>query len=67
MNTLIRTCVMVPGILGRLSRLIGVNGYAFSYAVPSGLEVIKLEVSLKLEIKHNDYLRPQAANHCALF
>ena len=36
-----------------------------------GLEVIKLEYSLKLKIKRNDWLladtSPQAANHCALF
>ena len=36
-----------------------------------GLDVIKLEYSLKLKIKHNDWLLadtcPQAANHCALF
>ena len=35
------------------------------------LEVIKLEYSLELKIKHNDWLLadmcPQAANHCALF
>ena len=37
----------------------------------SALEVIKLEHSLKLKIKHNDWLHIdtclQAANHCALF
>ena len=37
----------------------------------SGLEVIKLEYSLRLKIKRNDWLLadmcPQAANHCALF
>ena len=36
----------------------------------SGLEVIKLEYSLKLKIKRNDWLLadtcPKAANHCAL-
>ena len=36
-----------------------------------GLEVIKLEYSLRLKIKHNDWLIadmcPQAANHCPLF
>ena len=36
-----------------------------------GLEVIKLEYSLKLKIKRNDWLLadtcPQAANHCAVF
>ena len=36
-----------------------------------GLEVIKLEASLRLKIKRNDWLLadtcPQAANHCALF
>ena len=36
-----------------------------------GLEVIKLEYSLKLTIKRNDWLFadtcPQAANPCALF
>ena len=36
-----------------------------------GLEVIKLELILRLKIKHNDWLLadtcPQAANHCALF
>ena len=36
-----------------------------------GLEVIKLEYSLRLKIKCNDWLLadtcPQAANHCALF
>ena len=36
-----------------------------------GPEVIKLEYSLRLEIKHNDWLLadtcPQVANHCALF
>ena len=37
----------------------------------SGLKVIKLEYSLKLKIKRNDWLLAdmclQAANHCALF
>ena len=37
----------------------------------SGLEVIKLEYSLKLKIKRNDWLLAdtclQAANHCVLF
>ena len=37
----------------------------------TGIEVIKLEYSLKLKIKQNDWLLadtcPQAANHCALF
>ena len=36
-----------------------------------GLEAIKLEYSLRLKIKRNDWLLadtcPQAANHCALF
>ena len=36
-----------------------------------GIDVIKLEYSLKLKIKHKDWLFvdtcPQAANHCALF
>ena len=36
-----------------------------------GLEVIKLEFSLRLKIERNDWLIadtcPQAANHCALF
>ena len=36
-----------------------------------GLEVIKLEVILRLKIKRNDWLLadmcPQAANQCALF
>ena len=40
-------------------------------AVRPGLEVIKLEFILRLEIKHNDWLLadtcPQAANHCTLF
>ena len=35
-----------------------------------GLEVIKLEIILKLKIKRNDWLPadtcPQAANHCSL-
>ena len=39
--------------------------------VQPGLEVIKLEYSLKLKIKRNDWLLantcPQAANHCVLF
>ena len=38
---------------------------------PPGLEIIKLEYSLRLKIKRNDWLLadmcPQAANHCALF
>ena len=38
---------------------------------PPGPEVIKLEYSLKLKIKRNDWLHadtcPQAANHCTLF
>ena len=42
-----------------------------SIALSPGLEVIKLEFSLKLKIKHNDWLLAdmclQAANHCALF
>ena len=37
----------------------------------AGLEVIKLEYSLKLKINPNDWLLadmyPQVANHCALF
>ena len=37
----------------------------------AGLEVIKLEYSLRLKIKRNDWLLadtcPHAANHCALF
>ena len=37
----------------------------------TGLEVIKLEIILRLKIKHIDWLLgdtcPQAANHCALF
>ena len=37
----------------------------------SGLEVIKLELILRLKIMYNDWLLadtyPQAANHCALF
>ena len=37
----------------------------------SGLEVIKLEYSLRLKIKRNDWLHadkcPQAANCCTLF
>ena len=41
-----------------------------SKALVPGLEVIKLEYSLKLKIKGNDWLLvdtcPQAANHCAL-
>ena len=41
-----------------------------SYFFTTGLEVIKLEYSLKLKVKHNDWLHadtcPQAANHCAL-
>ena len=32
-----------------------------------GLEVIKLEYSIKVETKHNDCTCPQAANRCALF
>ena len=36
----------------------------------SGLDVIQLEYSFKLKIRHNDLLLadtcPQAANHCAL-
>ena len=37
--------------------------------VRPGLEVIKLEYSLRLKIKRNDWLLtcPQAANQCALF
>ena len=41
------------------------------YFVGPGLEVIKLESSLRLKNKRNDWLLadtcPQAANHCALF
>ena len=43
----------------------------FSIVFTSGLEVIKLEYSLKLKIKRKYWLLadtcPQAANHCALF
>ena len=43
----------------------------YSGCLNSGLEVIKLEYSLKLKVKPNDWLladtSPQAANHCALF
>ena len=39
--------------------------------ISAGPEVIKLEYSLKLKIKYNDWLLedtcPQVANHCALF
>ena len=42
-----------------------------NYQYQSGLKVIKLEYSLRLKIKRNDWLLadtcPQAANHCALF
>ena len=45
------------------------GGYAIN-VVRQCLEVIKLEYSLKLKIKCNDWLLvdtcPQAANHCAL-
>ena len=41
------------------------------YQITPGLEVIKLENSLGLKIKRNDWLLadtcPQAANDCALF
>ena len=47
-----------------------VTFHRFSCVKP-GLEVIKLEYSLKLKIKRNDWLLadtcPQTANHCALF
>ena len=43
----------------------------FANARSPGPEVIKLEYSIKLKIKRNDWLLadtcPQAANHCALF
>ena len=43
----------------------------FVDSIVPGLEVIKLEYSLRLKIKRNDWLLaytcPQAANHCALF
>ena len=43
----------------------------YVYQTLLGLEVIKFEYSLKLQIKHNDWLLadtcPQATNHCALF
>ena len=39
--------------------------------VSTGLEVLKLEYSLRLKIKRNDWLHadtcPQSANHCPLF
>ena len=39
--------------------------------INTGIEVLKLEYSLKLKIKLNDWLLadtcPQAANHCDLF
>ena len=45
--------------------------HMLSLSMTPGLEVIKLEYSLRLEIKRNDWLLvdtcPQAANHCALF
>ena len=44
--------------------------FSFCFVGP-GLEVIKLQYSLRLKIKRNDWLLadtcPQAANHCALF
>ena len=44
---------------------------AFLVVLWTGLEVIKLEYSLRLKIKRNDWLLadtcPQAAKHCALF
>ena len=48
-----------------------VGGGVFVDRIVPGLEVIKLEHSLRLKIKRNDWLIadtcPQAANICALF
>ena len=48
-----------------------VNHKCLSSRNLSGLEVIKLDFTLKLKIKRNDWLLadtcPQAANHCTLF
>ena len=54
---------------GIYSKCIHATSYTLSKG--PGLEVIKLEYSLKLKIKRNDWLLsdtcPQAANHCAIF
>ena len=47
----------------------------YSFAIfcrgKAGIKVIKLEYSIRLKLKHNDWLLAdtcrQAANHCALF
>ena len=56
----------------RCSASLPQSAVGWSVIVPfHGLEVIILEYSLKLKIKHNDWLLadtcPQAANYCALF
>ena len=48
-----------------------IKGFAEIMQYKSGPKVITLEYSLKLRIKHNDWLLadtcPQAANHSSLF
>ena len=55
---------------GKWYDLVFKNMYA-AVDVDTGPEVIKLEYSLKLKIKSNNWLLvdtcPQAANHCTLF
>ena len=50
---------------------IHIRGMGNVVSLSPGLKFIKLEYSLKLKIKRNDWLLadmcPQAANHCALF
>ena len=53
------------------SRLTFIMLNSTDHATPICLEVIKLEYSLRLKIKRNDWLLadtcPQSANHCPLF
>ena len=58
-------------VFSRDNLRINLQSYAISTIISqSGLEVIKLEIMLKLKIKRNDWLLadmcPQATNHCTL-
>ena len=59
-------------IMSRINFMLNWVGHKTSFiTLRPGLEAIKLEYSLRLKKKGNDWLLadtcPQAANHCALF
>ena len=58
-------------LVGLWSIVVAYPGHTYLYFITSGLEVRKLEYSLRLKIKRNDWLLvdtcPHAANHCSSF